>query len=210
MTRFGYCAVLTMLLAVPRALTGQDTAPAADVRIVEFDDGMSAHVYAYVRAASGPIVGIDERGITFNRDPALLLVCLDGAPSVVYRFDTGLLGEDGAVRVQYRFGGAPSPAAQLWPVVRDPTLEQEMEMGVAFLAGESASDNPLLQMFGSMVDAARVPPESVEEFLAGATKADEVTLRVTDQTDGESHTDVFPLRNLSEAAARVREACAAK
>lgn len=195
---------VALLVAAPAGLMAQ-TEGLRGVRLVEYDDGMVSGVYAFARAEMGPILSIDERGILFDRDPSLLFVCLEGKIAVVYRFDTDLLGENDAVRIQFRFAEQPPSEARAWPLNHDPRTAAEMEVGVAALGAESS--NPLIQMFSGMADAARMPPEYTPEFLHAARAAAQVTLRVTDPVDGESHMDVFSLMGFGEAIERVTQRC---
>lgn len=210
MSRFYSLVVAALLAAGPQASVAQDDASPDGLRVVHFDDGMSSTVYAYVRAEAGPILQIDDRGIVFNRDPALLLACLDGEVAVIYRYDTGLVGENDALRVQHRFAGQPSSETQLWPMVKNPVAEAEMELGIAVLTGADSAErqgNPLLEMLAGMREAARIPGELTGGFLSAGAAAEKVTVRVTDQVDGETHTDVFPLAGFSEALEAVKAAC---
>ncbi len=194
-----------LLALMPHVLPAQDAEPLGGVRVVAHDDGMESWVYAFARADVGPISDIDGRAISFDRDPSLLFLCVDGQVTVVYRFDTELYGENEAVQVQYRFDDRPASEREAWPLVFDPRATAEMEAGVAALGADSA--NPFLQMMSSMSDAASISAASRDAFLQAAMDAAQVTVRVTDPVDGETHTDVFPLVGFAQAIDRVTARC---
>jgi hypothetical protein len=180
------------------------------VKLVRLDDGMSESVYAYARAEGGILQQIDGEGIVFNeRDPALVWGCVEGELIVAYRYDTGLIGENNTVSIRIRFDTEPASGAQFWPKLGVSTGAEEL--GLAMLTGSDSIDTEdsafLDAMFDAMAIAAVMPSESVEAFLASATNAEQVTIRVTDQLDGETHTDVFLLSGLGDALSNVRRAC---
>ena len=204
MRAFQLIMALGLATAAAQSLPAQTDA----TKLVEFDDGFSSYVYAYIRAETNPIANIDELGsITFDRDPVLMITCVNGAVVVVYRFDAVLAGHDGAVRVQYRFLGQPASESQPWPLIADAASAAETDIAIAMLTGQSEGANPLAEMMANMGLAARVPEDRAVEFLAGAEDADQVTLRVTDPMDGEEHTDVFGLVGFSDSARTMRERC---
>ena len=195
-----------VLLAGPGFLNAQEEHPSSGVRFVEYDDGMVAWVYAFVRAEGEPVEVMEGKGIKFGRDPVLLLSCLERQVTVVYRFDTELVGDDdGAVWIQTRFDTQPAAERQSWSPILDPWAAKEMEMGLAALGADSA--NPLVQMFMQTATAASMPSEVTLDFLEAAGQAAQVTIRVTDPVDGETHTDVFPLRGFAEAVAALQQRC---
>lgn len=203
MKRFRAIALLVSVLVTPLMLPAQDIA----VNLVEFDDGFNSYVYAYVRAETNPISQIDERGITFGRDPLLVFACINGTLAVAYRFDTELLGEDNVVRVEHRFDDERAAAAQMWSNLIDPTAAAEMNAAALMLTGDSAGANPVFDMFANMTLAAQIPREFAAEFLSGAEAAKQLTMRVTDPFDGETHIDVFPLTGFASVMRRIRETC---
>ena len=196
---------VALLIAAPQILLAQAQGPPGGVQLVEHDDGMVSWVYAFVRTEQGPILDIDARGVSFGRDPNLVFACLDGNVAVVYKFDTSMLGEDDAVRVQFRFAEKPSSERQAWPLNHDPRTKAEMEVGLAALGADSA--NPLLQMIAGTSDAATMPSEHTADFLEAARAASQVALRVTDPLDGETHMDVFSLLGFGEAIDQVIQRC---
>jgi hypothetical protein len=204
--------VLAISLAVVCSVPVQAQTGAGEdqVKVARYDDGMSSGVYAYVRSFGGIIQRIDDEGITFTeRDPALVWACISGELVAVYLYDTGMLGEDGSVRVRYRFDNKPASPAESWEKL--PVPKAQMELLATMLGGadpEEIRSNPMVQtMLAAMSLGAQMPAESVEEFLASARSAEEVTFQVTDPADGESFTDSFMLSGFAEALKTVREAC---
>ena len=203
MKRFKSIAALVCVLVMPQTLWAQD----GTVKLVKFDDGFSSYVYAYARAEADPVSQFDGRGIIFGRDPVLAFGCVNGTMTVVYRFDTELLGEDNAVRVEYRFDDQSATEAQMWNNLLDPIAEAEMDAAALMFTGDSAGANPVFEMFASMALAAQIPSESALGFLSDAQVAKRVTIRVTDVFDGETHTDVFPLTGFGSAMGQMTEIC---
>ena len=207
MSRYSMIALIVFLIGG----TGVAHAQAAEgVKLVRLDDGMSESVYAYARADGGILQQIDAEGIVFTeRDPALVWGCVEGELMVVYKFDTGLIGENNTVSIRTRFDTEPASGTQFWPKLGTSTSGEELDL--ALLTGADsveAEENAFLDaMFDAMAIAAAMPPETVEEFLASAVHAERITIRVTDQLDGETHTDVFVLAGLSDALSSVRSAC---
>ena len=198
-------ALLAAVISAPQIFVAQAEPLPGTVRFVEHGDAMASWVYAYVRAEAGPILEIADESISFDRDPALMFVCMGGEVAVVYRFDTELIGEDNAVRVQFRLDEQRSTKRQMWSLIQDPNAAAEAQVATAVLGADPA--NPILQMFPSMGTAAKMPTESATDFLRTARAADRVTVRVTDPADGETHIDVFPLNGFSAAIDRVTSAC---
>jgi hypothetical protein len=175
------------------------------VQVESHEDEMGSWTYAYVSADRGPLRSMDDRGLVFDRSPHLIFICFEGAVDVVYLFDTELIGEEGAVLVQSRFDSHQASDREAWPLVSDLTSAAEVEAAVAALGVDK--ENPFLDMFGGMSIAARLSGEDVEVFLEAARGAEQVTMRVTDQLDGESYTDVFSLEGLAKALEQIRATC---
>lgn len=207
MKRLTIVVVIALLLTMPHSLVAQGEHPSSGVRVVEFDDGMSSWVYAFVRAEqTGPVLGIEDDRIMFGRDPLLMFACMGGEVAVVYRFDTELYrDDDNNLFVQYRLDEERATKKRGWSAVPDPSFASQMQLGLAAMGADSA--NPLVQMASEIAMAARMPSQYTAGFLEAARAATKVTLRVTDPLDGETHTDVFPLVGLTEAIESVKRSC---
>ncbi len=188
------------IMLAPLSLAAQ-----SGVRVESHDDEMESWTYAYTRADHGPVLTIDDRGITFGRSPCLIFLCTAGGMEVVYCFDTELIGEAGTVLVQSRFDSRQASKPEPWPTVVDPSDEGGLEAAAAAMGVDET--NAFLEMFGSTVRAAGLSGEDVEAFLTEAASAEQVTMRVTDQFDGETHTDVFSLEGLTDALEQIRATC---
>ncbi|UCG84881.1 MAG: hypothetical protein JSW71_13115 [Gemmatimonadota bacterium] len=210
MVGYGRFTSILFLAAGLGVIRSPAAAQQEGVRLVRLDDGMSEAVYAYARAEGGVLQQIDAEGIVFaDRDPALVWGCITGDIVVIYRYDTGLIGEDNTVSIRTRFDTQPASATQFWPKLGTTTGAEEL--GLALLTGADSLEAEEDTFFGAMMDAmaiaAMMPAELVEGFLASAARAERVTIRVTDQLDGETHTDVFALSGLATALEGVRDAC---
>jgi hypothetical protein len=198
MTARPWVIACTLLLAGPRLMRAQADA----VRIIRLDDALSPATYAYVRADGGVVDRVDDRGIVFSdRDPALVWACMSSALVVVYRFDTELLRENNTVQVWYRFDEQPTSPMQSWTMLKGMTQAQ-LEVAAALLAGADSTDvaaNPLAQAMRRAAVAAQMPRDLTESFLAAARSARQVTLRVTDPMDHETHRDTFLLTGFARA-----------
>ncbi|UCD24286.1 MAG: hypothetical protein JSW51_14905 [Gemmatimonadota bacterium] len=205
MVRNGMIALIVCLVVGSAAAHSQ-----AGVQLVRLDDGMSESVYAFARAEGGVLQQIDAEGIVFSdRDPTLVLGCITGEMIVVYNYDTGLIGENNTVSVRTRLDNQPASATQYWTKLGTSTGAEEL--GLALLTGADSTESEDNAFFDAMLDAmaiaAIMPAEFVEEFLVSAARAERVTIRVIDQLDGETHTDVFLLAGLEEALDGVKSAC---
>ncbi len=193
-------AALLVAMPGPGSLVAQ-----AGVQVETNEDEMDSWTYAYTRADGGPILSMDDRGLVFGRTPHLIFVCSAGEVDVIYMFDTELIGEEGTVLVQSRFDTRPPSSAEQWPLVVDPTSAAEIEAAVVAMGVEEG--NPFMEMFAEAAVAANLKGEAAETFLGEGGNAERVTMRVTDQFDGETHTDVFSLAGLSDAVEQVRATC---
>ncbi len=204
---------IALLTAAHGLMRAQTVAQGDEVRVAKYDDGMTSGIYAYVRSFGGIIDRIDDDGITFSqRDPAVVWACISGSLVVVYLYDSGLVGQDNAVRIRYRFDDQAVSPTQSWEKL--PVPKAQMEMLATMLAGADPAEIESNPMFQAMMAAgslgAWMPADSVESFLTAANSAEQVTFQVTDPLDGETFTDVFSLTGFSKALETLRGSCTSR
>jgi len=194
-------AMSLVAFLVPKTLMAQ-----SGIQVETHDDEMDSWTYAFTRADRGPLRSMDARGLVFDRSPCLLFVCLSGELGVVYLHGTELVGEGGTVLVQSRFDSHEASKPEPWLKVRDPSATAGIETAAAVLGVDEQA--PLFEVLEGLSVAAKLSGAEAEAFLVEAGNAKRVTMRVTDQVDGETHTDVFSLAGFVDALQQVRSSCA--